>query len=233
MYGTRWKELNRAVGYFICKDRQPINIVEKEGFRKLVRALDCRYEIPSRTHFSNSIIPELFMSTKVQVRQQLSKVAYFAGTTDLWSSVGLTPYLGYTIHYINEDWKLESIALSCSFIHEDHTAENISDALVETLTEWKLSSDKQICLTTDSGANVVAAARILGWKRMSCFGHNLHLGITKALDRNSRCTRALAVSRKIVSAFSSSWKRSRDLTRAQVSPATDSSAFPHTCELLL
>ena len=216
-HGTRWKELNRAVGFFICKDRQPINIVEREGFRKLVRTLDCRYEMPSRTHFSNSIIPELYTTTKASLRQRLRKVSYFAGTTDLWSSVGLTPYLGYTIHFINEDWKLESIALSCSFMPEDHTAVNIADAMVETLTEWNLSSDKQVCLTSDSAANVVAAARSLEWNRLSCFGHNLHLAITKAIDSDSRCTRALAVARKIVSAFSTSWKRQRNLTQAQIS----------------
>ena len=42
-------------------------------------------------------------------------------------------------------------ALSTSFLPEDHTTDNIADALQETLDEWKLSS---VCLTTDSGANV-------------------------------------------------------------------------------
>ena len=57
-------------------------------------------------------------------------------------------------------------------------------------------------LTTDSGANVVAAANLLSWVRISCFGHNLHLAITKALNNDVRCSRALGVARKIVSAFS-------------------------------
>ena len=211
----RWKDLNKAVAYFNCKDRLPIYTVEKEGFRALVGTLDNRYEVPSRVHFSNSIIPELYVSTKGKVAQLLSKVKRFAGTTDLWSSIGLKPYLGYTIYFVDEEWKLQSVALSTSFLPEDHTTDNIADALQETLDEWKLSSVNQVCLTIDSGANVVAATNKLNWIRLSCFGHKLHLGITKALARDRRYTRALGVAHKIVSAFSCSWKRQRDLTQAQ------------------
>ena len=83
----------------------------------------------------------------------------------------------------------------------------ISDALEETLKEWELSPLKQVCLTTDNGAIMVAAARNLCWTRTSCFGRNLHLGVTKALDKDGKCERALGVVRKIVGAFSCSWKR--------------------------
>ena len=82
-----------------------------------------------------------------------------SGTADLWSSihVGLKLYLGYTVHFIDEEQKLQSVALSTSFLLEDHTGDNITDALKETLEEWKLSSSDQVCLTTNSGAIVVAA----------------------------------------------------------------------------
>lgn len=72
-------------------------------------------------------------------------------------------------------------------------------------------------LTTDSGANVVAAANLLNWKRISCFGHNLHLAITKALNNDVHCSRTLGVAHKIVSGFLLSWKRKRELTKAQLS----------------
>lgn len=71
-------------------------------------------------------------------------------------------------------------------------------------------------LTTDSGANVVAAANLLNWKWISCFGHNLHLAITKALNNDVRCSRALGVVHKIVSGFSLNWKQKRELTKAQL-----------------
>ena len=190
--------------------------VQKEGFQKMLKTFDHRYEIPSRSYFSRTAIPALFAVTKEKVANQLTKVEYFASTTDMWSSIGLKPYMSYTIHYINQDWELKSIALATHFLPEDHTGQVISEALEATLEEWGLSPDKQVCLTTDSGSNIIAAANILNWTRLSCFGHNLHLAITKAIQDDTRCTRALAVARKIVSSFSTSWKRRRELTKAQI-----------------
>lgn len=61
-----------------------------------------------------------------------------------------------------------------------------------------------------------SAAKKLNWTRLSCFGHNLDLAINKALNKDKRCSRASALTRKVVSAFSCSWKRKRELTKAQI-----------------
>ncbi len=34
-----------------------------------------------------------------------------------------------------------------------------------------------VCITTDSGANIVKAASLNNWTRLQCFGHRLHLAI--------------------------------------------------------
>ncbi len=75
-------------------------------------------------------------------------------------------------------------------------------------------AEKQVCLTTDSGSNIVKAARHLQWPRLSCFGHNLQLAITRSLDHDPRVSRALGLARKIVSAFHCSWKRKRELSKS-------------------
>ena len=48
-----------------------------------------------------------------------------------------------------------------------------------------------------------------------CFGHNLHLAVTNSIKSDARVKRALGVCRKIVSTFSYSWKKKRDLAEAQ------------------
>ena len=75
-----------------------------------------------------------------------------------------------------------------------------------TLESWKLDSSKQVCLTTDSGSNLIKADEDLYWPRRSCFGQNLYLAIRKALKNDTRCTGALGVARKILNSISSSWK---------------------------
>ena len=136
--------------------------------------------------------------------------------SDLWSSIGLKPYLSYTVHYISPDWKLESKCLQTHFMPEDHTAENLGEALKTTLESWDLLPEKQVCITTDSGSNIVKATRDLHWPRLACFGHNLHLAVSKAVD-DSRCSRALGLGRKIVSSFHTSWKRKRELSKVLLS----------------
>jgi len=66
------------------------------------------------------------------------------------------------------------------------------------------------------GTNMISAASPLGWQRLACFGHSLNLAVTNALKDDQRVTRALGVARKIVGAFSVSWKRRRDLLKVQV-----------------
>ena len=69
-------------------------------------------------------------------------------------------------------------------------------------------------ITTDSGSNVKLACELLGWVRLSCFGHNFNLAVGKGLN-DARIQRALRVCRALVASFSRSWKKQRDLVEAQ------------------
>ncbi|KAK0130631.1 hypothetical protein N1851_034887 [Merluccius polli] len=40
-----------------------------------------------------------------------------------------------------------------------------------------MEEERQMCLTTDSGANIVKAVQLNDWRRLQCFGHRLHLAI--------------------------------------------------------
>ena len=146
----------------------------------------------------------------------MSDVQYFSSTTDLWSSHGLVPYFSFTVHYIDSCWQLRSRCLHTQFLPQDHTGENIAEAMETTLDSWSLPMEKLVCLTTHSGSNIINAASRLNWTRLSCFGHNLHLAITSSIKDDHRCSRAIGVCHKIVSAFSQSWKCKRELSNAQL-----------------
>ena len=118
----------------------------------------------------------------------------------------MCPYISYTVHFIDDNWILRN---RCQFLPQDHTGERLSKQM------WELHEEKQVCLTTDSGSNMISAAASLDWIRLSCFGHNLHLAITKSLKDDNRCSHAIGLCRKIVSAFSTSWKRRLDLRKVQ------------------
>ena len=68
---------------------------------------------------------------------------------------------------------------------EQHTSENIAEAIQATLETWGVQKAHEVCLTTDSGSNVIKATEKLQMTRLACFGHNLHLGVTNALKDDS------------------------------------------------
>jgi len=215
--GKRWKELTDSVTYCLAKDGLPIYTVEKPGFRNLLKSFDPRYNVPSRKYFSEVAIPTLYSAERSKLFDQLSYLVHFSSTTDLWSSTGLKPYISYTIHYIDVQWNLQSKCLQTHFLPEDHTGEILAESLTTTMELWNLKPENQVCITTDSGSNIVkATTRDLKWTRLSCFGHNLHLSITKSMDGDSRCHRALGTCRKIVSTFHCSWKKKRDLSKCLI-----------------
>ena len=121
-------------------------------------------------------------------------------------------------YYINDEWQLCNKCLQTQYLPQDHTGANLAEAMEAALAMWDLDAANQICVTMDNGSNIVTAARILDWLRHPCFGHNLHLAVTKAVQHDSRCSRVLGVSRKVVSSFFMSWKRKRELTKAQINP---------------
>ena len=51
-------------GGVIAKDMQPFSVVEDAGFRHMIKVVESRYNIPSRKHFSNTVITELYEQTR-------------------------------------------------------------------------------------------------------------------------------------------------------------------------
>ena len=125
-------------------------------------------------------------------------------------------YLSLTIHFIDQQWNLNSFCLDTVPIFSDHTGQNIVDSISDILSNWGLSTSGLVATTTDNGSNFVAAFRnVLEWPRISCFGHNLDLAIKKSL-KIDQIQQAKARCHSLVSISSRSWKKSRDLRQKQL-----------------
>lgn len=173
----RWQDVTNAVTKFIAREMLPMRLVESESFTELVNVLEPRYTVPSRKYFSGTALPTLYNDTRRAVEKEVQSLTHFATTTDLWSSRTSEPYLSLTIHFIDESWRLRSYCLQTSYFPESHTGEIIALGLKDALASWSLKEEAMVCMTTDSGANVVSALRINNWKRLPCFGHRLHIAI--------------------------------------------------------
>nr|XP_055051518.1 E3 SUMO-protein ligase ZBED1 [Misgurnus anguillicaudatus] len=212
----RWARCTAAVSKYIAKEMVSYHTVEKESFKELLKTFDKQYELPGRKYFAKTAIPDLYNKTREIIAKDLKVVDFVALTTDMWSSINMTPYMAVTVHYISEDWKLHAKCLETTFIPENHTADVLSEALKEVLLDWGIEETKISCITTDNGANIVAAIRGLKWPWLNCFGHNLNVAVNYSLQKEKPKTdRAFGICRSINGAFSHSWQRRRELRKAQ------------------
>lgn len=177
---ARWKAITDAVAMYIAKDMVPIYTVEKPGFINMIKVLDPRYVLPSRKFFSDVALPNLYNSTRQRVAKELQEVSFYSATTDLWSSRTMQPYMSLTVHFVNNDWTLRSVCLQTAYFPEDHTGEIVAQGLRDALNSWNLAEDRLICMTTDSGSNMIKALKDNAWPNLQCFGHRLHNAIGKS-----------------------------------------------------
>nr|XP_055024623.1 E3 SUMO-protein ligase ZBED1-like [Misgurnus anguillicaudatus] len=212
--GVRWKAITEAITFYIATDMLPIYSVEKRGFNNMLKVLDARYVVPSRKYFASVALPHLYNTTREKIRSELEEMQFYSATTDLWSSRTMQPYLSLTVHYINTSWTLRSICLQTAYFPDNHTGDVIAHGLKDALSSWGLSEERLVCMTTDSGTNIIKALKDNNWPSLQCFGHRLHNAIENGV-KDPRIDRAIGVCKKAVSAFSYSWKKRRDMTELQ------------------
>ena len=112
------------------------------------------------------------------VKVKVSGAKHFTATTDLWTTCNSHPYLSYTVHFIDDDWQLQSLCLDTVPLFENHTGENIAETILDILENWGLSRDNLVAITTDNESNFVLGIAQLECTRISCFG--LDLAINKS-----------------------------------------------------
>ncbi|XP_067301389.1 E3 SUMO-protein ligase ZBED1-like [Pseudorasbora parva] len=209
---ARWCSITESVAFHIAVDMAPISVIEQRGFIRMLKTLDPRYSLPSRHYFARQELPRLYTTERKRLAGEMEKVTYYALTTDMWRSRTCKPYMCVTIHFIL-DWEIKSACLQTTYFPQDHTGENIAEALRDVTKTWMLNPNGPVAITTDNGANIVCAVQNNNWQRMQCF-RSLHLGIGHGMQ-DPRITRAISLCKKTVSAFSYSWKKRRELAEVQ------------------
>lgn len=134
------KDITAAIGTFIAVDMRPYSVVENAGFKNMLNVIVPSYNIPSRAHFSQTVIPALCQKTKAQIENQLAKATVVALTTDGWTSRATQSHPPVTAHYTTAEWELKSHVLQTRPL-ESHTREDLAKGMTEAVEVWKLESN--------------------------------------------------------------------------------------------
>ena len=85
------------------------------------------YVVPSRTHIA-SICHKKYSAIKGEVLSSLQSIQSVALTRDIWTSRTVQAYLTVTVHFITDDWLMDSKVL----ITREMTERNISIHIAES-----------------------------------------------------------------------------------------------------
>lgn len=184
--GVKYNNINMCILYFICKDMRPFNVVEGEGFLKLMKELAPYYKVPSSTHFKK-LLCDKYDIVKMEYVSRISNATELCVTLDIWTeTMNEKSFLGVTVHFL-EGTVLISSNIATRELQSNHTAEYISNAFGDILKDWHIPLSKVTCAVTDNGANMVAAIKkTFGEsKHLPCFAHTINLIIDSSLKNTS------------------------------------------------
>ncbi|CAM9814402.1 unnamed protein product, partial [Ascophyllum nodosum] len=184
---------------------QPISVVDNKFFRDMVRTLKGKASIPSRRVLlarMEELLVDLQGSVATMLRGQ-----YVFMTTDGWTSRANESYISFTVVYVNDDWKMVTLVLSCSKKQGSMKGEDLA-ASIEAMVEGHGLTGHVVVGNTDCEPSMVKAGRILTEK-----GVLMHVGCT---CHRIECVTALVFDGPGV-------KKSMTLARAVVTRYTKSS----------
>lgn len=106
-------------------------------------------------------------------------------TLDCWTdNFRRISYITYTCHWIDEDWTLQQVSLGTSPFPHPHTGDAIADDILKIFQQFEIT-DKVFRVTTDGGANIIKALKLIGLQRNPCIAHGLHNLINKDFFGNT------------------------------------------------
>ncbi|CAJ1081194.1 E3 SUMO-protein ligase ZBED1-like [Xyrichtys novacula] len=208
------RKLETAIAKWVATTCRPISIVQDVGLREIIRITsnDWTYELPCRTTITTKI-HNLFDNEKAKVSEASGKTSTVALTGDYWTSLSNHSYLGVTAHYFEQQWELQSHALTVMKTEERHFADTCAEHFMHVAGEWDIEG-KVSTLTTDSARNMIAASKQLPFEHMTCAAHLLQRAITVSLQ-HSPFDSALAKCRKVVGHFKHSAPNAAELEKMQ------------------
>jgi len=209
---------------WISENSRPISIVEDAGFQRMFTYIEPSYHIPSRTQVV-SIVKKRHASGKKSLCSVLqNKARFVAITTDAWTSKAVKSFATYTVHFIDDQWRLQSYVLATRMFDGRHTAENITEHLCTVVKEF-IPLEKISCVVHDEAANMVAAGRQLHedihCESTACAAHMLQTCLRHSFDSSQQIQKLLTRARKLVGHFHHSVLATEALYAHQVTHGGD------------
>ncbi|KAF2883571.1 hypothetical protein ILUMI_22635 [Ignelater luminosus] len=214
--GAKARKYHYLVAEMIALDNEPLSIVERTGFTRLLEQALPRYKLPSRTYITQKIIPDIYDRIYEKIKYNISSAFAISVTSDIWTCLhNNASFLSFTAHWISPEFKLEHGVLAMKPFSGSHTGENIAKELNIVANHWDIKHTKIHVLIHDSGANTVKGVRLAEYDSAKCFIHTLQRAINESLKVQAEVTTMIATGRRLVTHFNHSGLAQEKLLRIQ------------------
>lgn len=155
------------------------SFVEHEHFRNLVQYLNPDAKPIVRNTLKATMLT-LYEREKSLIKETLlSLPGNICLTSDMWTSATTRSYLSLTAHFIDKDWKMQSLVLNFLHFPPPHNGRTVPKVIFDLLREWGIEK-KVFSITLDNVTyndiaikNLVSSLNVE--RRLPCGGNFFHI----------------------------------------------------------
>ncbi len=153
----------------------PLSIVENTHFRKFIDNLNSKYVLPSRSHLTSKLIPEVLAAKRDIIAKKMESFRHVAMTMDIWTDRRMHSYIACTAHAF-VDGKPQNFLLAFRPIKGSHTGQLIAEEL-NNIIESHMVRMKLGCIVTDNASNMKKAFQVLSDLQTSLENENANVDV--------------------------------------------------------
>ena len=126
-------------------------MAEDFGSQKLMKHLALSYPLPSKFHFSGTLIAKKVITDKLNVDKSNRSISF---TTDIWTCQHTNhSYISLSAHWVSDLVpSMQSFVLYSSLFSGSHTGAAIANKFESMLETWKILLTNCHMVITDNGA---------------------------------------------------------------------------------
>lgn len=92
----------------IALDNEPLSLVERVGFQRLMATAVPHYRVPGRTYMTEKVVPDIYNRIWSKIQVSISQATAVSVTSDIWTCQhNNESFLSFTAHWISEEFNLE------------------------------------------------------------------------------------------------------------------------------
>ncbi|CAD6205323.1 unnamed protein product [Miscanthus lutarioriparius] len=151
----------RKLNLAITMHEYPFNIVEHEYLVDFIKSLRPSFPIKSRVTVRKEII-DRYLEEKETLYAHLKTIkCRFSATMDMWTSCQNKGYMCVTIHWIDDNWRIQKRIIGFFNVKGRHTGAKLSETFSEVMVKWYIEK-RLFALTLDNASsNEVAVNDII------------------------------------------------------------------------